>query len=73
MYQQSQQLTLSGIMYVNDTGGFIGYSDPNLPGSLWMGTLVNMYSKVDAVRLCPVTKEPTPLPTVNTAGNCETA
>jgi prepilin-type N-terminal cleavage/methylation domain-containing protein len=68
-----KQLTLSGIMYANDTGGFIGYSDPNLPGSLWMGTLVNMYSKVDAVRLCPVTKEPTPLPTVNTAGNCETA
>jgi prepilin-type N-terminal cleavage/methylation domain-containing protein len=31
-----KQLTLSGIMYVNDTGGFIGYSDPNLPGSLWM-------------------------------------
>ena len=68
-----KQLTLSGIMYANDTGSFIGYSDPALPGSLWMGTLINLYSKVDSVRLCPVTKEPAPLHAVNTAGNCATA
>lgn len=67
-----KQLTLAGLMYVNDTGGFIGYSDETLPGSLWMGTLLAMYAKVDAVRLCPATKEPTPLPTVNGAGNADT-
>jgi type II secretory pathway pseudopilin PulG len=68
-----KQITMSGIMYVTDTAGFIGYSDPTLPGTLWMGTLINNYSKVDAVRLCPATKEPAPLPTANAAGNCETA
>ena len=68
-----KQLAFSGIMYANDTGGFVGYSDPALPGSLWMGTLINLYSGVDAVRLCPVTPEPTPLPTASTVGNCATA
>jgi prepilin-type N-terminal cleavage/methylation domain-containing protein/prepilin-type processing-associated H-X9-DG protein len=68
-----KQISLAGIMYVSDTGGFIGYSDPTLPGTLWMGTLINSYSKVDAVRLCPSTKEPAPLPAASAAGNCETA
>jgi prepilin-type N-terminal cleavage/methylation domain-containing protein len=68
-----KQITMAGIMYVSDTGGFIAYSDPTLPNTLWMGTLINNYAKVDAVRLCPATKEPFPLPTANTAGNCETA
>ena len=68
-----KQLALSGIMYANDTGGFIGYSDPTLPNTLWMGTLINAYSSVDAVRLCPMTKVPTPLPVQNTVGNCDTA
>ena len=69
----AKQITMAGLMYVSDTGGFISYSDPTLPNTLWMGTLINNYAKVDAVRLCPSTKEITPLPTVNTAGNCETA
>src|SRR5579864_4183688 len=69
-----KQLSLAGIMYVNDTGGFIGYSDPTIPGSLWMGTLINMYAKVDAVRLCPSTTEPQPLPVGSSPpGNCATA
>jgi len=68
-----KQLTLSGILYSSDTGGFIGYSDPTLPGSLWMGTLINSYSRVDSVRVCPLTTEPAPLPTANTVGNCATA
>jgi len=68
-----KQLGLSGIMYANDTGGFIGSSDPYLPNTLWMGTLINAYSKVDSIRLCPMTKEPTPLPAASTAGNCESA
>ena len=68
-----KQLTLAGIMYVNDTGGFIGYSDPTLPGSLWMGTLINMYAQVDAVRLCPVTKLATVSAGTSQAGDCATA
>jgi len=68
-----RQLTLASSMYVTDTGGFIGYSDPLLPNTLWMGTLINSYAKADLVRLCPSTKEPQPLPTGNTAGNCETS
>lgn len=68
-----KQLSLAGIMYANDTHGFIGYSDPYLPGTLWMGTLINMYAKVDSVRLCPSTKEPAPLPAASGAGNCATA
>lgn len=65
-----KQLGLSGIMYNNDTGGFIGYSDPTLPGSLWMGTLLNLYSKVDAVRTCPMTVEPSPIPAASSVGTC---
>jgi prepilin-type N-terminal cleavage/methylation domain-containing protein/prepilin-type processing-associated H-X9-DG protein len=68
-----KQLALAGLMYVNDTGGLVGYTDPNLPGSLWMGTLLQMYSKVDAIRLCPVTVEPNPVPAASVAGNCATA
>ena len=69
----AKQISLAGIMYANDTGGFIGYSDPTIPGSLWMGTLITMYAKVDAVRLCPSTTEPHPLPTANQTGNCANA
>ena len=68
-----KQLGLAGYMYVNDTGGFISYSDMTLPGSLWMGTLINMYAKVDAVRLCPSTVVPNPIPAADIAGNCATA
>ena len=68
-----KQLALSGIMYANDTGGLIGYSDPTLPNTLWMGTLINSYSKVDSIRLCPITKEAALLPTASVVGNCDTA
>jgi prepilin-type N-terminal cleavage/methylation domain-containing protein len=71
-----KQLTMAGVMYVSDTGGFVSYSDPALPNTLWMGTLINLYAKVDAVRRCPSTKVPAPLPALGTgssAGNCETA
>src|ERR1051325_2363516 len=67
-----KQLTLSGNMYMNDTGGFIAYTDPLIPGSLWMGTLANLYSKVDSVRRCPSTKEREPVVNASAAGNCET-
>ena len=68
-----KQLTLSGSMYASDTGGFISYSDPTLPNTLWMGTLINYYSRVEMVRLCPMTKEPTPLPADSNHGDIQTA
>ncbi len=67
-----KQLTLASIMYINDSGGFIGYSDPMLPGSLWMGTLIGMYSQVDSVRQCPVTALPT-VAGASQIGDCATA
>lgn len=68
-----KQITLAESMYVSDTGGFISYSDPSLPNTLWMGTLINYYAKVDTVRQCPSTKSPSPLPAANTAGFCDTS
>jgi prepilin-type N-terminal cleavage/methylation domain-containing protein len=68
-----KQLTLAGMMYVSDTGGFIGYSNPNIPSSLWMGTLINYSTRVNDLRLCPSTNEPYPQPAADTAGNSETA
>jgi prepilin-type N-terminal cleavage/methylation domain-containing protein/prepilin-type processing-associated H-X9-DG protein len=67
-----KQMTMAGQMYVSDTGGFIGYN--TTPGgvvTLWMGTLIQQYSKVDDVRVCPSTKEPSPKPTGNAAGACD--
>ena len=52
-----KQLTLSGIMYANDTGDFIGYSDPNLPGSCGWERLVSpVILSGCGSTLCPVTK-----------------
>jgi prepilin-type N-terminal cleavage/methylation domain-containing protein len=69
-----KQLTLTTFMYANDGGLFVGYTNANLPGSsLWMGTLINYYAKVDNVRLCPAAPPKPPLPTGNTAGNCDRA
>src|SRR5690242_14892477 len=68
-----KQLGLSGVMYASDTGSFLNYSDPLLPGTLWMGTLINYYSKVDSVRLCPSAPEKPPIPMANTVGYCDTA
>jgi prepilin-type N-terminal cleavage/methylation domain-containing protein/prepilin-type processing-associated H-X9-DG protein len=71
-----KQLTLAASMYANDTGYFLNYSDPSLPDTLWMGTLINYYAKVDLVRMCPSTKLPSPLPAVasgSRVGNCEFA
>jgi len=68
-----KQMSLAGTMYITDMGTFVGYTDPTLPNTLWMGTLINYYAKADTIRLCPVTKEPTPTPTTSRAGDCETA
>ena len=71
-----KQLTLAASMYFGETGSFLRYSDPALPDTLWMGSLINYYAKVDAVRLCPSTKPRSPMPAVGTGsavGNCEIA
>ncbi len=69
-----KQLTLTTVMYANDCGLFVAYTNPNLQGSsLWMGTLINYYAKVHALRLCPNAPTNSPEPTANTAGYCDTA
>ena len=71
-----KQLALAGAMYTTDTGSFLNYSDPSLPNTLWMGTLVSYYAKVDVVRVCPSTRQPSPLPVLGAGsqvGNCEYA
>ena len=71
-----KQLALAGSMYTTDTGTFLNYSDPSLPNTLWMGTLIRYYARVDSVRACPSTKLPAVTPAVgagSTVGNCEYA
>ena len=46
-----KQIGMANFMYVNDSGRILPYT---LTGDLWMRALVNLYSSVDAVRLCPV-------------------
>src|ERR1041385_1123379 len=48
-----KQLVMAGFMYMSDTDKNFSYKDPANPNSLWMGTLLNYYAKVNKVRLCP--------------------
>jgi prepilin-type N-terminal cleavage/methylation domain-containing protein/prepilin-type processing-associated H-X9-DG protein len=68
-----KQMTMAGQMYVSDTGGFIAYTNNDSAGvtTLWMGTLIQYYAKVDDVRVCPSTSARSPKPTSNTAGACD--
>jgi prepilin-type N-terminal cleavage/methylation domain-containing protein/prepilin-type processing-associated H-X9-DG protein len=52
-----KELTTAGIMYQLDFGP-IGYGGT---AGVWLTTLVDNYSKVSAVRLCPVAEQPTNL------------
>ena len=68
------QLEIAATMYVDDNqGSFVSYSDPSIPNTLWMGTLIKAYSKVDAIRVCPAAPPPSTIPAANTAGNNATA
>jgi len=51
-----KQITLSGFMYIQDTGKLISYYpyDPTYFRTLWMGSLIEYHAAVDKVRLCPV-------------------
>ncbi len=65
-----KQIALAGLMYQQDFGKSIGYSDVN---NLWMKTLITYYANVGAVRVCPSTTEPNPLPTGTKAGTAKIA
>jgi prepilin-type N-terminal cleavage/methylation domain-containing protein/prepilin-type processing-associated H-X9-DG protein len=67
----TKQLNLASIMYRNDTGSMLAYTDPNFANGIWMATLINFYAKVDAVRVCPATKDPIPLPGVDWQGKAD--
>ncbi len=63
-----KQMTTSGFMYMNDTGGLFAYVDPDSPvlaNDLWMGTLSNYWGSLQ-VQYCPVTQ---PVPSPLTDGN----
>jgi prepilin-type N-terminal cleavage/methylation domain-containing protein/prepilin-type processing-associated H-X9-DG protein len=67
----TKQLNLAAIMYRNDTGRMLAYNDPYYANGIWMATLIEYYAKVDSVRTCPTTKEPTPFPAGDWQGNAE--
>ena len=48
-----KQLTTTAFMYFNDTGQMLTYTDANYQQGEWMRTLIEYYSKVDNIRLCP--------------------
>jgi len=50
-----KQLTLSGLLYIQDTDKLFAYypPDPTYYSTLWMGNLIRNYAAVDKVRICP--------------------
>jgi len=64
----TKQLNLAAFMYRNDTGSMVAYTDPAYANGIWMASLINYYTKVDAIRMCPTTKNPTPLPATDWQG-----
>ena len=67
-----KQLGLAAGMYLNDTGSMLAYADPSYANGIWMATLINYYAKVDMVRKCPATRDPTPLPAADWQGSAAT-
>jgi prepilin-type N-terminal cleavage/methylation domain-containing protein/prepilin-type processing-associated H-X9-DG protein len=66
-----KQLILSATMYSSDTGKMLSYQDPNYKNGIWIGTLIDYYAKVDALRICPTAPEK-PI-TLDTHGDCYVA
>jgi prepilin-type N-terminal cleavage/methylation domain-containing protein len=74
-----RQITVAGIMYMNETGQNIRYNDPQMPDydptyqvALWMGTLSN-YGVTDQLRLCPSTHDQSPIQPQNVPGTANIA
>jgi prepilin-type N-terminal cleavage/methylation domain-containing protein/prepilin-type processing-associated H-X9-DG protein len=53
----TKQLVLSTIMYVNDNHGLLVGPTNSASGNLWMGTLIDQYAAVEKVRLCPTAQD----------------
>jgi prepilin-type N-terminal cleavage/methylation domain-containing protein/prepilin-type processing-associated H-X9-DG protein len=52
---QIRQLNVSLSLYVNDTGGYVGYEAPADSGAAhWSGTLSTMYAKSKNILVCPL-------------------
>jgi prepilin-type N-terminal cleavage/methylation domain-containing protein/prepilin-type processing-associated H-X9-DG protein len=68
-----KQLTVAAVMYQNDSGESPGSVAYGAVASLWMETLIQHYSRVAAVRLCPSAPERRPVPVSTTAGDVATA
>src|SRR5215471_13779972 len=68
-----KQLTLAAITYQNDSGDSAGTIAYGAVSTLWMESLREHYANVDALRLCPATKERMPTPTGVTQGDAATA
>src|SRR5262249_59862791 len=56
-----RQLTTSAVLYQNDSGTAPGAIAYGTVATLWMETLINHYSRVSAIRLCPDAPERSPL------------
>lgn len=67
-----KQLSLTGQIYVNDSGAFPIYSNPNAPGSLWMGVLGSTASAAK-IRVCPTTRVPESPPGPQASGTADAA
>ena len=59
-----KQITLSGFMYVQDSGRLFAYYpyDPTYVNTLWMGSLIRYHAQVNAVRTCPTAPTNKPAP-----------
>jgi prepilin-type N-terminal cleavage/methylation domain-containing protein/prepilin-type processing-associated H-X9-DG protein len=75
-----KQLTLSGLMYENDTSSLFPYyaysgtSDSSqIAGNLWLGLLLQNYGQVDKLRICPAAPAPNTVTNQNLNGSADLA
>jgi prepilin-type N-terminal cleavage/methylation domain-containing protein/prepilin-type processing-associated H-X9-DG protein len=61
-----KQLTLASFIYANASGSHATYDNPANPNTLWMGT--GFFPNSRQLLICPSTRNPTPVPAVNTPG-----
>jgi prepilin-type N-terminal cleavage/methylation domain-containing protein len=70
-----KQLTLSALMYENDSGSLFPYyaysgstDSSKVTGNLWLGLLLQNYGQVDKIRLCPNAPAPVTTNNANASG-----
>ncbi|HTX20463.1 MAG TPA: prepilin-type N-terminal cleavage/methylation domain-containing protein [Candidatus Aquilonibacter sp.] len=64
-----KQLTTASYIYATDFGSHANYDDTNNSHELWMG--MGYYGNQRAVLICPSTRDPSPMPQVNTPGTAD--